>query len=759
MKLRTKLLTSYLVLGLVPLMLLSTFVLVRFSSVSESEAFRLLRIAEKLENERIHDFAELVRHQIHYMAQEPEVKSASRQFIDAFHDYADSADPTLDPEEADTALRRFYTDEFGAKYESETGSSANISSMLNGLDVNTKTLQADYIALNKNPLGEKNSLKAASRGHTYNWLHDKYHPKFDSFLNEYGYYDIFIADAKTGHIVYSVFKELDFATSLIDGPYANTGIGEAFAAANQIEEGEISITDLASYTPSYEAAASFVSSPIFNNFGERVAVLIYQLPVDKLNKMAHAADFFERRGEMFMIGSDGALKSDTELGGSAYSVQASVSNNAKMDISQFSAVFNGETVQGTYENYRGEAVYSVAAPVDFLGLNWAMVTEIERDYALAGTHSTRNAVIAIFFVVGAIITVVSLYISGSIVRPIKESVGVIESLAQGDLTHQSAYQSSDELGALSSALNKTIDSLRSMISEVREHSHEVSSSSHKLKDQSAEAKANAEDMTDKAVSVSSSGEELSTNMRTMAETSEEMTSAASTVASAVEEMSASIGEVAKNCAKESEIAEDARQKAHTTNEVIDKLAGSSQNISQVVDVIRGIAEQTNLLALNATIEAASAGEAGKGFAVVASEVKDLARQSAEATQSIAEQIEGIREDTELSISSIKEITEIIDEVSMISSNIASAIEEQSATTQEIALNISGLSTSIQNLASSIDESATGSSNVSESMHKVYEAAALATEKATQGSAGSEELSQIASRLSEIVGSFKLEDAK
>ena len=756
MKLRTRLLASYLLLGLVPIVILAGIVLTNLTSVSERETSRLLTVSGKLQKERVDSFFALVQQQIKYMAQEGTVKTAASEFISAFHSYADSSDPKLEPADANKALEDFYANQFGAKYERETGNAANVTSLLGPLDENSRALQADYIALNSNPLGEKNNLSSATRGHTYNWLHSKYHDKFNSFLQEYGYYDIFIADAKTGHIVYSVFKELDFATSLTTGPYADTGIGDAFDAAQGLEAGQIAVTDMAAYGPSYEAAASFVSSPIYSAFGDQIATLIFQLPVDRLNEMTHIAESFSNRGEAFLVGRDGKLRNDSEISGEEYTVRSGMaSSQPQLDTTPFAAAFSGESLETTYVNHRGVEVYAKATPINFMGLEWALVTEVEKDYVLASANSSKATVVIFFLVCTAVLTGVSLLISNSIVKPIKQSVEVIESVADGDLTQVSEYKSGDEIGAMSVALNKTIESLHSIMSEVRSGSAEVATSSESIRLQSSDAKTNANQMTEKAVSVSSSGEELSANIRGMAETSDEMTTAASTVASAVEEMSASIGEVAKNCAKESEIAEHARQRAHATNEVIDKLADSSQTISQVVDVIRGIAEQTNLLALNATIEAASAGEAGKGFAVVASEVKDLARQSADATDSIANKIREIRHDTDLSITSIKEITEIIEEVSMISSNIASAIEEQSATTQEIARNIAGLSDSIGNLASNIDESATGSANVSESMHKVYEAAELAAGKASEGENRAEELAEVSSRLTKLVSSFKI----
>ncbi len=250
---------------------------------------------------------------------------------------------------------------------------------------------------------------------------------------------------------------------------------------------------------------------------------------------------------------------------------------------------------------------------------------------------------------------------------------VVNAAEQGDLTHAVTVQGEDAVGRMGSGLGKFFAGLRANVSSIAANANTLGASSEELTSVSAQMSANAEETSAQANVVSAASEQVSKNVQT--------------VATGVEEMGASIKEIAKNADEAARVAGTAVKVADTTNATIGKLGESSAEIGKVIKVITSIAEQTNLLALNATIEAARAGEAGKGFAVVANEVKELAKETARATEDISQKIEAIQVDTKGAVDAIKQISDVINQINDISNTIAGAVEEQTATTNEISRNV------------------------------------------------------------------------
>ena len=312
---------------------------------------------------------------------------------------------------------------------------------------------------------------------------------------------------------------------------------------------------------------------------------------------------------------------------------------------------------------------------------------------------------------------------------VEEVTRVAKRVASGDLTVRAHVRSRDEIGDLAGATNRMAESLNTVLSHLADRATVLATASAELSSVSDQMSATAEETSSQASVVSAGAEQVSQNMQT--------------VAVAVEEMGASVQEIAKNTNDAARMATAAAGEAHTTSETMGRLGTSSAQIGNVVRVIDAIAQQTNLLALNATIEAARAGEAGKGFAVVANEVKELAKETAAATQDIGHRIEAIQSDTSAAIGAIGQIRETIQHIKDVSSNIATAIDEQLATTAEIGRNLS--------------EAARGSSEISQGLATVAGAAreTAAGSVSTQTAAG--EMARMASDLREMTGKFKLAD--
>jgi methyl-accepting chemotaxis protein len=315
-------------------------------------------------------------------------------------------------------------------------------------------------------------------------------------------------------------------------------------------------------------------------------------------------------------------------------------------------------------------------------------------------------------------------------RPLQQTVTVLEALATGDLTQQLTVDTTDEIGQMAQALNRALQSLRATIQALAHSAQTVTASSEELSTVSQQMSASAEETSAQAGVVAAASEEVSRNVQT--------------VATGTEEMSASIKEIAKNASEAARAAAQAVQVADATSATITKLGESSVEIGNVIKVITSIAEQTNLLALNATIEAARAGEAGKGFAVVANEVKELAKQTADATEDIGRKIGAIQHDTQGAVTAVAQISGVINQINDIASTIASAVEEQSVTTNEMARNMA--------------EASQGSEEIARNITGVVQAAQSTASGATETQATSHELSRLATELQQLVGRFKYESA-
>ncbi len=352
-------------------------------------------------------------------------------------------------------------------------------------------------------------------------------------------------------------------------------------------------------------------------------------------------------------------------------------------------------------------------------------------------------------------------VSRRITLPIKSASLILKELAsgEGDLTKRLEVSSNDEIGEMSRSLNTFIEKQNECVKNIINNAGSLGIASDSLFDIAKQMAANAEETSMKSHSVASASEEMSANMSSVAAASEQATTNMDTVATATEEMTATIREIAGNSEKAREIASKAVSSAEAASERVDRLGLDANEISKVTEVITEISEQTNLLALNATIEAARAGEAGKGFAVVANEIKELARQTAEATQEIKGKIEGIQSSTGDTVKEIKQISDVINEVNEIVATIATAIEEQSVTTGEIASNLMQASQGIQDVNQSVAQSSTVAGDISKDIGVVSQASEELTIAGTQIKRSAQDLHLFSERLTKAVDMFKTVEIK
>jgi methyl-accepting chemotaxis protein len=302
-------------------------------------------------------------------------------------------------------------------------------------------------------------------------------------------------------------------------------------------------------------------------------------------------------------------------------------------------------------------------------------------------------------------------ISQSITKPIGKAVDFAGRIADGDFSASLDIQRQDEIGALVSALNTMREDLADIMRNLKNSASGLTSASSELTAISSQMSSGSEQSSSRAVTVSAAAEEMSTNLANVAAAMEQSSTNTGMVATAAEQMTATINEIAQNAESARNTTRQAVDQSKSASEKMTALGEAAQAIGQVTEVITEISEQTNLLALNATIEAARAGEAGKGFAVVANEIKELAKQTAEATQAIKNQIDDVQSTTNATVTEIDQISKVIDGVNDIVGTIASSVEEQSAATKEIADNISQASHGIQEVNVNVTESSNAATEI------------------------------------------------
>ncbi len=371
-----------------------------------------------------------------------------------------------------------------------------------------------------------------------------------------------------------------------------------------------------------------------------------------------------------------------------------------------------------------------------------------RNTALYGT------LLSILIAIGLIIYLTKTLFSQLGAEP-KDLQEISQKVAGGDLSVNLSGSSYMSDGTLAKSFSDMVKNLKNLISAIDMNSRKTGDKSSELTQAISEVKRLSDDMSSRSRVVAAASEQASSNMQNIASSVEEISSSIATSATSIEEMSSTISEISKNCQKELAVASEANEKALSTNKLMENLEESADKVGSIIEIIKAIADQTNLLALNATIEAASAGAAGKGFAVVAAEVKELSKQTSKATDDIATQIKDMRSSTKNSVLAISEITEKINEVNMISHTIVSAIEEQSATINEISRNISNVSEATNNVSMNVHESAKGLTEISSNISEFHQSIETITSKMNQGQQSTSDLTGVAGKLKESVGTFKL----
>jgi methyl-accepting chemotaxis protein len=453
----------------------------------EQESFKKLTAVREIKASQVEDYFLQIKDQVVTFSEDRMIVDAMKAFKAAFHSIESGLNLSQIPHtDFDRDLKLYYQEEFLRRLNSNLSREASISTYWPS-DPRTRLMQYLYIVANPFETGSKHLLDDAKLAGRYGSFHRLYHPIIRNFLERFGYYDIFLVDHETGHIVYTVFKEVDFGTSLLSGPYRDTNFGRAFQAGRESEAKDfVHLEDFEAYPPSYNAEASFIASPIFDGT-EKIGVLLFQMPVDRINDIMTSKQEWDRMGlgktgVTYIVGDDFRARSQSRFliedkpgyldalrraGVSHKTVERVAKLDSSIGVQEVRtegsiAALGGKTGTGIFHNYRNISVLSAFRPLDILGVNWAIMSEIDESEAFEGVTTLRNGMLVglVLLIPGAVL--IAVIFSRSLILPLKALSARATDLAKGSLEVDIDTRGHDEIAELA----RSFDTMRQSIQEL-----------------------------------------------------------------------------------------------------------------------------------------------------------------------------------------------------------------------------------------------------------------------------------------------------